>query len=341
MTQSGGPVRLSLRAPAHRPFVLGHPGIPPSPAEGREGATVQGTVEVRTPTQSVKAKWVRVEVRKYEEIKGRPAPPKGTPAYSHVGKVHLLWKAGEGKEWEVVPNRDFRFVIPLPIDDLPPSLENSKAVIRYELVASVCYKQKGGLFRKSSPAQSSAVEKIRIIRYDLVSAWPKYQASTQQIGQSADGSVNLIVERPQQAFGPGDSIFLMTLLKSNNPRPFTFQALDVSLVEMFTSAPPEDKSSKKSKKPPGQPTTKTDVITSKRFTINQPMRPGDEKAFKGSLVVPVPASGDAQLTIRGAKTIGFEYKVVVQAICDSGNIVVEQLCDIGCEGKQLASQAVR
>lgn len=338
MTQSSGPVRLSLRATAHRPFVLGHPGIPQG--DHREPATVQGTVEVRVVAQPVKAKWVRVEVRKYEVLKDRPAPAKGTPAYTHVGKVHLLWKAGEGKEYEVVPTRDFRFIIPLPLEDLPSTLDNPKVDIKYELVASICYKQKGGLFRKSSPTQSQTSEPLHIVRYDLTSAWPKYQASSQQIGYSSDGEVSLIVERPQQAFGPGDSVFVMTMLKSASPQSFTFQALDVSLVEMFTSIPPEDpKATKKSKKPVAQqPTTKTEVVTSKRFTINQTMRFGEEKAFKGSIVVP---SDPTLLTIRGAKTLSIEYKVVVQALCDSGTIVVEQPCEIGAFGKQSASQVVR
>lgn len=338
MTQSGGPVRLSLRATAHRPFILGHPGIPQ--AEHREAPTVQGTVEVRHVSNPAKAKWVRVEVRKYEVVKGAPAPPKGTPAYTHVGKVHLLWKAPEGKEYDVVPTRDFRFIIPLPLDNLPPSLDNNKAKITYELVASICYKNKGGLFRKSSPAQATTTEHLRMVRYDLASAWPRYQASTQQAGQSPDGQVSLIVERPQQAFGPGDTIFLMTLLQSNRPA-FTFQAIDVSLVEMFTSVPQPEKSTKKSKKPPGGPTTKSDVVTSKRFVINQSVRPGEEKSFKGSIIVPADQKERTLLTVRGAKNFTLEYKVVVEAICDTGNITVELPCVIGSFGKQTASQVVR
>lgn len=56
--------KLTLRAPPHRSFITGWPGIPAG--QGRPAAHIAGSIEVRLGGKGLKASWLRIELRKLE-----------------------------------------------------------------------------------------------------------------------------------------------------------------------------------------------------------------------------------------------------------------------------------
>lgn len=101
----------------------------------RNLADVDQTIEVR-PSQPLKAKWLRIELRKVETL-----PAGAGVFFDHIGQSPItLWQAQE--EWGMLETCDMPFHIRIP-ESVPPSLTLEKGSgIRYELVASVCSKGK-------------------------------------------------------------------------------------------------------------------------------------------------------------------------------------------------------
>jgi len=62
--------KLSIRALPHLDFVLGYPGIPASTSASRNAAHISGSIEVRLGNKGLKAKWLRIELRKLESVTG-------------------------------------------------------------------------------------------------------------------------------------------------------------------------------------------------------------------------------------------------------------------------------
>jgi hypothetical protein len=338
-----GPVRLILREPPHLPFIQGWPGVPQN--DTRQSATVQGAVEVRVG-QPVKAKWVRVEIRKYEAVPNGASAAKAAfqNSWEPVGKVHLLWRSAENKEYDLLNTADFRFVIPLP-QDLPPTVELSKiSGIRYELVASVSYKGKGGLFKKDSSTVSTVSQTLRIVKYDLASAWPLYNQPEQRSTTAAGGQLTLVVDRNCLAFGPGDRMLITATVKSVMAQKFRVKSIELVLVEVLTIFPPtpDSHSSKSSKKikAPQPPTVKRAVVAQARTLVGEFIGPGTET--KGSLDLVVPTDRPV-LTVR-AKEFGIEYELSVEAAleCTPNKIGVTGIpCIIGTFSRSSAQQAVK
>jgi hypothetical protein len=231
------PARLSLRAPPHLPFVQGWPGIPSS--SNRPEAGVHGTVEVRIGPAPIKAKWVRVEIRKYESLPpGFPGSISQGETWEHVGEIVNLWKAPEGKEFGDLEQADFKFYLPLP-EVIPPSVELPKGTgVRYELVAALCYRQKGGVFKKEAFPIMKISEALRITKHELHSAWPLYNIPDSKSGAGPSGEVGLVVQRPGSAFGPTDRILLTATMRSSRPKPFKLKGFDCSLHEIITANRP-------------------------------------------------------------------------------------------------------
>lgn len=335
---SSGPVRLLLRAPPHLPFVQGYPGIPAG--GNRPAATVQGTVEVRT--NGVKAKWVRVEIRKHESVPGAViGKSSGLSSTVHVGNPHILWKPGDGKEFDALSTADFRFVIPFPSES-PPSVELRGCKITYELIAAVCYKGKGGLFKKDSSTIATVSEPLRITKYELASAWPMYNQLEQRTASALNGAVTLVVDRPIQAFGPGDRIVVTATIRSEAQNQFRLKGFEMELVEIMTVFPPKpDPNSKKKNKPPSPPTIKRNTVCNTRAVADGLVAPGGERGARLDLVVP---SDRQLLTVRGAKEFKVEYELVVEAACDGGPSKVRlggMQCQIGTFPRSSAQQAVK
>lgn len=341
---NGGPVRLRLRAPPHRPFVQGYPGVAPiDPQTGQPsqepGAVVRGSIEVRI-TGQVKAKWIRVEVRKREVVTGPSAPKQasGPNAFDIVGKAHILWKAPEGKEYDAIKDADYGFAIPL--DNLiPPSIELRNAHVRYELVGGVSYKSKSGLFKKDHISVATVDEPLQIIKYDLASAWPAFNANQRRSISTCNGAVTLTVERSQQAFGPGEKIYATATIRSELVQAFRVKGFDMALVELFTIYPSLDSGKKKKKDPPPQPVVKRTTLLTCRKVINDVIGRGGEKTAILDILVP-----QQRLSVKHAKYFKIEYEIVVEAACDGppGKVMLGGLeCVLGSFARASAQQAVK
>jgi hypothetical protein len=85
-------VKIALQPPPNVDFVVGYPGIPPA-AKDRPQAAVKGAVEVRVGPQGVKAKWVRVELKKIETL---PGGGQTNSYFDFVGSSPInLWQSSE------------------------------------------------------------------------------------------------------------------------------------------------------------------------------------------------------------------------------------------------------
>ncbi|KAK8853104.1 hypothetical protein IAR55_003805 [Kwoniella newhampshirensis] len=312
------PARLSLRAPPHLPFIQGFPGIPPAP--NRKPAGVHGTLELRVGNQPVKAKWVRVELRKHESLPpGFPSPASSSGAettWEHVGSIQTLWKPGEGEgEWGTVETADFKFFLPLP-ENIPPSIDLPKNTgVRYELVAALCYRQKGGLFKKESSAIVKVSEQLRITKHELHSAWPIYNSPDSKTIQAANGSINLTVSRPNRAFASGDSIQFTATTKSARPQPFKLKGFECTLYEVIISIPipPELTSPKSSKKQktPSAPIAKARPVASVRAAVDESVGLGGDKSARIEMLV-----DRALVSVKGARTLEVAYELEVRAVTE-------------------------
>lgn len=307
------PARLSLRAPPHLPFVQGFPGIPADLSQHREAPSVQGTLEVRVGSIPVKARWVRVELRKFESL------PPGFPAqateeaWELVGSIQTLWQPKDGKEWDTVQTADFKFILPLPLS-LPPSIDLPKgAGVRYELVAALCYRQKGGVFKKESAPVIKVTEPIRITKHDLHSVWPIYNIAENRTIKAANGQMELTVSRPCTGFSVGDKVRISTSLKSSRPKPFILRGFEYTLSEVITYIPPPPGPSSKSKKHKlsTAPVTKARPIQTVRAPLNENIVPGGAKSATIEMEV-----GNVLVTVKGAKTLEVEYDLEVKAIME-------------------------
>lgn len=293
-------------------------------------------------TAGVKAKWVRVEIRKHESVPGAiVGKSSGLSSTVHVGSPHVLWKPPEGKEFDQLGTADFRFVMPFP-GESPPSVELKGCKITYELIAAVCYKGKGGLFKKDSSSIATVTEPLRITKYELASAWPTYNQLEQRTASALNGAVTLVVDRPIQAFGPGDRIVVTATIKSEAQNHFRLKGFEMALVEVLTVFPPKpDASSKKKNKPPSPPTIKRNPVCNTRVVADGQVVPGGERGARLDLVVPTDRS---LLTVRGAKEFQVDYELVVEAACDGGpsKVLLGGLaCTIGTFPRSSAQQAVR
>lgn len=138
---SSSQAKLTLRAPPHRQFITGWPGIPAG--QGRPAAHIAGDVEVRLGGKGLKASWLRIELRKLETT------PSGENWGELIGKGPIeVWKAegnaetdAEGR-WDLIQTEDFPFKILIP-EGLPPTARLDKQIgISYEMVTSLCVKAK-------------------------------------------------------------------------------------------------------------------------------------------------------------------------------------------------------
>nr|ODN94092.1 hypothetical protein L203_00267 [Cryptococcus depauperatus CBS 7841] len=341
------PARLSLRAPPHLPFVQGYPGIPDGP--NRCAPSVDGTLELRVGYVPVKAKWVRVELRKFECLpSGRGFPVAAVEESRQVvGSIQTLWKPpSNGKEWDTIQTADFKFSLSLPLD-IPPSVELSAKTeskhsgVRYELVAALCYKQKGGVFKKESASVVVATEPISIIKYELLSAWPVYSIPEVKTIKSASGSMEFTVTRACIAFCTNDQAHFGVILKSLKPQPIRLVRYECTILEITTYLPPPpDPSSKhkKSKKPLG-PMHQIRIIQTMNATINETLRPGEEKSAR----IPYRVE-DVRASVTSAKILKVQYEMEVRAVLEgvSENVMIKGLkCIVGPFPKENAEQTVR
>ncbi|PBK93290.1 hypothetical protein ARMGADRAFT_1063369 [Armillaria gallica] len=302
-------VKLTLRQPPNVEFVHGYPGIP-SGGTDRPQAAVKGAIEVRVGPQGVKAKWLRVELRKVEQI---PMTGENT-FFDYVGPSPVnVWTATE--EWEVLKSSDFPFDIRIP-ESIPPTLTlEGRVGIKYELIASVCTKGKRGFLRKRKSNVTSTQTEIIIDKHDLHSTWPVYcQTDLRRV--ELDG-VSLTVERHQTCYGPGDRVAVFATVRSDNLQTVILRGFELSIRESRTFRAGAFIGGRKT-----TPTTRVGNILENKFAVNMNLMGGmQHKAELSSTISP----SHTTTSLNSARHIDINYVLCVKAIMGTGHPLVMDL----------------
>jgi hypothetical protein len=212
--------------------------------------------------------------------------------------------------------------------------------IRYELVAAVCYKQKGGMFKKDAASVNKAVEDLRITKHELNSAWPLYNEPESFEAAGAKGQVTLTVQRPWSAFGPNDRILLTAVLRSNQPIPFRVKGFECTLLEVVTITQPTSSQDKRKSKKAAPPMTKSRTVATARYPIDEKVGRGGEKSAR----IDIPMTPEKLLaTVRNGRSIEIGYEMEVKAVCEGmPEVVVKGMRYIvGPFSRAHSQQAVR
>ncbi|KAK7693938.1 hypothetical protein QCA50_003512 [Cerrena zonata] len=296
--------RITLRPPPNIDFVQGYPGIP-SGAPDRPQAAVKGAIEFRVNGQvGIKAKWVRVELRKVETLPGGGLM---NTFFDFVGQSPIsVWQSNE--EYNELTSMDFPFYIRIP-ESIPPSIALEKgAGVKYELIATICVKGKKGFLRRDKPNILSQSTPIVIDKHELHTTWPVY---TQPEGRKLTlDNVTLTVERTHTCYGPGDKITVMAAVKSESLNTVILRGFEFSLREttVFRSGP--NTPGKK-----GQPQIKVTTIAEQKVPVNATLYGGTH--HKAELTVSVP-SHHTSTTLNSARHIDINYVLVVKALMGTG-----------------------
>ncbi|CAO1632585.1 unnamed protein product [Parajaminaea phylloscopi] len=297
--------KLTLRAPPHRDFIQGYPGIPAG--HGRSAASIAGSVEVRLPGKGAKASWLRIELRKLETTAS------GENWGELIGRGPIeVWSArgtaetdSEGK-WDLLTNKDFPFKIAIP-EGLPPTARIDKqAGISYEVVTSLCIKSRKGLLRREDT--SSIIQythPIAIEKHELHSTWPIYS-----VPDDHELMVNQIIARvyrKKTCYAPGDSVEVRIILTSKNVSPVKIKSIAFSIRETVTF-----KGGKRSSRMLGGSTRtanqRSENIAQKSQNLGLKLYKGDVKTYDLALTIP---KTHALMTIQTAKHIEVAYSVRV------------------------------
>ncbi|TFK21305.1 hypothetical protein FA15DRAFT_672691 [Coprinopsis marcescibilis] len=320
-------VTITLRPPPNVDFVNGFPGIPPS--ADRPQAMVKGAVEVRIQGQAgIKAKWVRVELRKIERL-----PPGGpTNEFSDlVGPSPInLWTAPD--EYGILQSQDFPFSIRIP-ESIPPSVElDSRAQIQYELIATVCTKGKKGFLRKSKPVVIPSKAPITIDKHELHSTWPIY--CQHEIRQLTQEGVQLIVERYQACFGPGDRIAVSATVKSDSFNTLLLTGFELALKETMRLHPNAYAGIRRV-----QPQRAEKIVVNQVVDHHAPLHGGSQQTVELQCMLN-PAHTTPTLT--AARHLDINYTCIVKALFGNGKHIVMELPVIVSNWPRAASaQAIR
>ncbi|KAF9462710.1 hypothetical protein BDZ94DRAFT_1290119 [Collybia nuda] len=320
-------VKLTLRPPPNVDFVVGYPGIPPSGPD-RPQALVKGAIELRAGQQGVKAKWVRIELRKVETLPGGGS----ANIYSdYVGPSPVnLWTSSD--EYGILRTQDFPFSIRIP-ESIPPSIAlEHNAGIQYELVGTVCVKGKRGFFRKRKSVVSSVNAPIIIDKHELHSTWPVYnQSESRSINHEA---ITLTVERSQTCYGPGDRVVVNSTVKSDSLGTLILRGFDISLRET-TAYQAGHYSSKKSVPP--QPRSVN--ISENKFPVNKPLYGGTQ--FRTELACVI-SPNHTTTSLNTARHIDITYILCVKALVDTmPPIIMELPVVISNWQRNVSAEAIR
>ncbi|PPQ99223.1 hypothetical protein CVT24_009242 [Panaeolus cyanescens] len=302
-------IKINLQPPPNIDFVTGYPGIPPGP--DRPQAAVKGAIEVRVPPQGVKAKWVRIELRKVETLPGG-GPNDRFEDYVGPSPVNL-WSTSD--EYSLLKTQDFPFSIRIP-ESIPPSIAlDNRAGIGYELVASVCVKGKKGFLRKAKSVVVNSVSSIIIDKHELHSTWPVYcQLERRELSQEG---VKLTVERNSTCYGPGDRIAVVATVKSDSLNTTILRGYEIFLKEatVFRAGPlaPNKRAA---------PQVKQAIITENKVAVNATLYGGSNHSAE--LVCMLPAT-HTTTTLNAARHIDVTYTLCVKAVMGTGAHIIMEL----------------
>ncbi|KAH8107088.1 hypothetical protein BXZ70DRAFT_1003970 [Cristinia sonorae] len=301
---------LTLRPPPNIDFVQGYPGIPPGPPD-RPQAAVKGAIEVRVGPQGVKAKWVKIELRKIETLPGGGLT---NTFFDYVGQSPIsLWQSGE--EYSTLVSQDFPFQIRIP-ESIPPSIALEKgAGVKYELIAKLCIKGKKGFLKRDKQNHIVTSSPIVIDKHELHSTWPVY---TQPEGRRlTQEGVTLTVERHHTCFGPGDRIFVNAMVRSDSLSTVILRAFEFSLRETTVFRAGPQNTGKK-----GAPQVKVINVGEQKVPVNATLYGGTQHKAELSVMVP---SHHTTTTLNAARHIDITYVLIVKAIMGTGRPVVIDL----------------
>ncbi|KAF8599560.1 hypothetical protein BDV93DRAFT_477289 [Ceratobasidium sp. AG-I] len=326
--------KLMLRPPPHVEFLQGYPGI--APHGERKSALVQGTLEVRG---NVKAKWVRVELRKIEIL---PGGGQNSTFSETIGERPVTLWSSQQEEFAELGSKDFPFHISVP-DAVPPSIALERgAAIKYELVASVMLKGKKSLFKRDPAPITTHTAPIVIEKYDLLQTWPIY--SQPQSRQNSANGVTLIANFQQSAFGPGDVVPVEAILRAGNSGAnIILRAYELTVREtlIFRSSPPPVQQQHSQQPPRRTPAaqTRSNVISDQNVPVPVQLPPGSQHRCDLGCQIPL---AQTNVSVRTARHIEVNYMVVVKAVLASNATVsVEIPVTITNWQRQASQDAIR
>ncbi|KAG8789771.1 hypothetical protein FRC12_013279 [Ceratobasidium sp. 428] len=314
--------KLMLRPPPHVEFLQGYPGIVPH--GDRKTALVQGTLEVRG---TVKAKWVRVELRKIEVL---PGGGQNNTFSETIGERPITLWSSQQEEFAELSSNDFPFHINVP-EAVPPSIALERgAAIKYELIASVMLKGKKSLFKRDPAPITTHTAQIVIEKYDLLQTWPIY-AIKQSRTSNAHG-VTLVANFHQSGFGPGDVVPVEAILRADVPGTgVILRAYELTVREtlIFRSSPPPVPQhhhhllhSQPAPKRTPAAQTRSNIISDQKVPVPVQLFPGSQHRCDLGCQIPL---AQTNVSVRTARHIEVNYVVQVKAVLANNSVVVVDL----------------
>ncbi|KAL8280936.1 hypothetical protein RQP46_006615 [Phenoliferia psychrophenolica] len=276
----------------------------------------------------------------------------------------ILWEASrspqndkKGKDddegWELIPEANYPFKIPLP-EGLPPSCEvDSKGCgISYQLVATLCSRGKKGLLKSTAKvAMLDSKAPIELQKLDILPTWPAYapilppplppqlpwanphgqttgetresKLSVRGEGSGISGEVWMKCTRQTGAFGPGDAVQVRVQLGWGGSQDIKLTRLDFVLRETITFR--SSSSSGTGGVPKSQPRTSS-IFTANASVSGDPANPSacailhENRPASFDLTGIVPSS-HSRVTVRTAKHVDVAYHLKVRAMLEGGEEV--------------------
>lgn len=283
-------------------------------------------------SKGVRAKWLRIELRKIETVPGGESWGEliGTgptdvwiAGASSAGQSTDRERDGDGTVWEVLRTHDFPFRLPIP-EALPPSAKLDKQCgIAYEIVSSLCIKTKRGLLKKEEiPSVIQAVQPIVLDKHELHSTWPAYNQPDTHTGER-DG-LRAKLRRQRYAFAPGDKVSVKVIVSSSRVEPAKIKSVAVTIKETVTfhGVKPSRKSltsSSTSAKPSMQ---RVEIISQKAKTVGKKIYKGDSNDYDLECIIP---KSHPMMSISTGKHIEVSYTLRVYVDISKSPIVIDHI----------------
>ncbi|KAL5529184.1 hypothetical protein ACEPAG_5158 [Sanghuangporus baumii] len=317
--------RITLRPPPNVDFVEGYPGIPAG--RDRPHAEVKGTIEVRLPDQNTKAKWVRIELVKFETL---PGGGNHNVYMDHVGSSPVKVWAAEG-EWDILAPQDFPFAIRIP-ESIPPSIQLDKgAGIRYELTATLCMKGKRNFFKPKDITLATS-HQIIIDKHELHSTWPVY--SQPESRHVVEDLLMLTVERSHTCYGPGDRVKVLATFKNDGIPAVALRTLEFLLKETIIYRPGTSTPGKKR-----APQCHVMPIGEQREPVNMTVYQGQQYATELGCFIP---QTHTNTTVVAARHIDIGYSIQVKALLATGKpLLIELPVTVSNWPRNMSIEAIR
>ncbi|TFY78508.1 hypothetical protein EWM64_g5506 [Hericium alpestre] len=296
-----------------RPTSSSCKGILESPpgAPDRPQAAVKGAIEVRMGPQGVKAKYVRIELRKIETLPGGGTQ---NSFFDYVGQSPInLWQSSE--EFSMLQMKEIPFYIRIP-ESIPPSLTLEKgAGVKYELVGQMCVQGKSGFLRRNKSIILTSSTPIIIDKHELHSTWPIYQQpESRDLMQDA---VVLTVERTQNCYGPGDRVAVHAIVKSDSLHTVILRGFEFTLKETTIFRVGPHSTGKKA-----APQVKINIIGDQKMPVNATLYGGTSHKAQLSCMIP---QSHTTATLTSARHIDINYVCIVKALMGTGKPLITEL----------------